>query len=68
MNTETGVVYRTPEAIAEAQARGEPLAYIGPRVDRLLELGRHAEQRLRDRAKRKRKRKQQQQSRRRNRR
>ena len=66
MNTETGVVYRTPEAIAEAQARGEPLAYIGPRVDRLLELGRQAEQRLRDRAKRKRK--QQQQSRRRNRR
>lgn len=58
MNTETGQIYQTPETIAAAEARGEPLVRVSSRVVRLIELGRAAEARVRAAASRKRKRRQ----------
>lgn len=43
MNTDTGAIYRTQEAIEAAQARGEPLAMVSERVVKLISAGRHAE-------------------------
>lgn len=39
MNTDTGALYRTAQAITEAQARGEPLAMVSERVARAVEIG-----------------------------
>lgn len=63
MNTDTGAIYRTAQAIAEAQARGEPLAMVSERVARAVIIGTQVV----DRAKAKRKRKQAREDRKRNR-
>lgn len=43
MNTDTGAIYRTQEAIEAAQLRGEPLVMVSERVARLMNAGRRAE-------------------------
>ena len=43
MNTDTGALYRTRDAIDAAQARGEPLAMVSERVARLVGAGQRAE-------------------------
>jgi|GEM_PF-3864326 len=40
MNTRTGTIYRTPEEIADAKARGEPLVEISETVAALVDAGR----------------------------
>lgn len=42
MNTNTGRIYRTPEEIAAARARGEPLAEVSEQVADLMEHGQAA--------------------------
>lgn len=64
MNTDTGAIYRTQEAIEAAQLRGEPLAFVSERVVKLVSAG----QRTEHKAAAKRKRKAVKQSRRANRR
>jgi hypothetical protein len=42
VNTETATLYRTPEEIAAARARGEPLAEISEEAARVVEAGHDA--------------------------
>lgn len=63
MNTDTGAVYRGLAAIADAEARGEPLARVSDRVASAVIIG----VQVVDRAKAKRKRKQASKDRKRNR-
>lgn len=39
MNTDTGQIYRGPDAIAAARARGEPIAEVSERVAAAVQLG-----------------------------
>jgi len=68
MNTDTGALYTTDEAIAAAQARGEILAFLGPEAARIVKLGQGEQRRRERKASRKAARKQQRASRRVNRR
>mgnify|MGYP003596963306 CR=1 FL=1 len=42
MNTDTGALYRTPEEIAAAAARGERIVTIGEEAARVVEAGHEA--------------------------
>lgn len=43
MNTDTGAIYRSQEAIEAAQSRGEPLAFVSERVAKMVTTGKRAE-------------------------
>lgn len=69
MNTDTGALYRTAQAVADAERRGEPLAMVSERVARAVRIGtRFIDRKAVQQATRKRKRQMAKQSRRTNRR